>query len=98
MSQIGAELPAKLASDEPSTGCGIAKRSALVKRARGQERTICGMWHRKTIRPSGASGWSGTNHLRMVASQDGPPRWSEQPIRNESPAEYGLAKRSALAE
>src|SRR3954464_390742 len=61
-------------------------------------RTVCGMWHRKTIRPGGASGWSGTNHLRNVASQDGPPWRSEQPIRNESPAECGIARRPALAE
>src|SRR5436190_84186 len=98
MSQIGAELPAKPPSDEPSAESGIARRSAPAGRAGGQERTICRMWHRKMTIPGGASSQSGMNHLRNMASQDDPPWRSEEPIRNEPSAEYGIARRPALME
>src|SRR5436190_1254129 len=54
------------------------------------------MWHRKTIRPGGASGWSGTNRRRNMESQDEPPWQSEQLLRNKSSANVGIARRSAL--
>src|SRR4051812_34781738 len=39
-----------------------------------RERAVCGMWHRRTTRPSGGSDRPGTSRLRNVASQNDPSR------------------------
>src|SRR4051812_49730535 len=49
-------------------------RFVMVKQVVDRERTVCEMWHRKTIRLVGASGRPGANRLRNVASQDDPSR------------------------